>query len=109
MTESAALLMVYVPVPDEATGRALAEGAIRQHLAACGNLLPGMISLYEWEGGFEAAGEVLLLLKTRPEKGDALEAYLLEQHPYDCPCVLRLPPVRANAAYADWVRRQTAE
>lgn len=109
MTEPAALLLVVVPVPDEATGRALAEGAIRQHLAACGNLLPGMISLYEWEGDFETAGEGLLLLKTRPEKGDALEAYLLEKHPYECPCVLRLPPVRANAAYAAWVRGLTAE
>lgn len=107
MTEPAAVLLVYVPVPDEAAGRALAESAVRQKLAACGNILPAVTSVYEWEGDIESAGEAILLLKTTPESANALEAHLQAHHPYDCPCILRLPPVQANKAYADWVRGQT--
>lgn len=108
MTEPAELLLVYVPVPDAAAGRTLAEGAVRQKLAACGNVLPGMTSVYEWEGQLETSTEALLLLKTTRERADELESYLLEHHPYECPCILRLNPEHTNPAFAAWVTQQTA-
>jgi periplasmic divalent cation tolerance protein len=106
MTEPDALLLVYVPVPDEAAGLALAESAVRAKLAACGNILPGVTSVYEWEGVLETANEAVLILKTTPELADALEAHVQASHPYDCPCILRLPPAQANTPYAAWVRQQ---
>ena len=107
MSESTEILLVYVPVPDEAAGRALAEGAVGQKLAACGNILPGLTSVYEWEGRLETASEALLLFKTTEARAEALEAYVKAQHPYDCPCILRLQPGQANPAFAAWVRQQT--
>ena len=98
------LTLLYIPVPDEETGRTLAREAVEAKLAACANLLPPGQSLYPWEGEFCSEIERVLLLKTLPEKADALSAQVEAAHPYSCPCVLRLPGVIANRAYFEWVR-----
>ncbi|MCC5842670.1 MAG: divalent-cation tolerance protein CutA [Verrucomicrobia bacterium] len=108
MPEATDLMLVYVPVPSEAAGRALAEGAVCRKLAACGNILPGITSIYEWNGKMETASEALLLLKTTRARAEELEAFVWEYHPYECPCVLCFGPDQANSDFAEWVRRQTA-
>lgn len=96
------LQMLYVPVPDAQTGEALAEEAVTKKLAACGNLHGPIQSFYEWEGAFCKEQEWVLILKTTAEKAEACSQMVEEAHPYDCPCVTRLP-VTANAAFAKWV------
>lgn len=99
--------LFYIPVPPDGTGVALARGAVENHLAACGNLMPGMTSVYPWKGKICEDKEEVLILKTTPERADALEAWLLEAHPYETPCVLRLPPAAANADFVAWVVAST--
>ncbi|MDE0058633.1 MAG: divalent-cation tolerance protein CutA [Defluviicoccus sp.] len=85
-------------------GRALVE----DRLAACVNVLPGMVSLYRWEGALEEAAEVVLIAKTRAEKFDALAERVAEIHPYDTPCAIRLDISSGLPAFLDWIAEETA-
>ncbi len=102
-------MLLYVTAPDPDCARSLARAAVEARLAACANILPGMVSLYHWEGRVEEASEVVLILKTRPELADALQALLLDQHPYQLACVLRLAVDGGNPAFLDWIGQETAD
>ena len=63
----------------------------KARLAACGNILPGVTSVYEWQGKIETETEVSLILKTKSDKTEALTEFVVENHPYDTPCVVFVP------------------
>lgn len=92
-------LLVYTTFPDEATARSIARALVERKLAACVNLLPGMTSVYAWEGAIEEAGEIVGIVKTRKERAEAVSAAIRELHPYDTPAILFLP---AGADGATW-------
>ena len=99
----AAVTVVLVTAPDAETGARLARSLVEERLAACANLVPGVRSIYRWEGRVQDDAEVLLVLKTRAERVDALAARVSELHPYDVPEVVALAVVGGNRAYLDWV------
>lgn len=99
-------LVVLVTAPDADTAAHLARTVVEERLAACGNLLPGVRSIYRWEGRVMDEAEVLVVLKTTRAGFEALRARVVDLHPYDCPEVLGLPVEAAHAAYAEWVRAQ---
>jgi periplasmic divalent cation tolerance protein len=72
------------------------------------NLLPGVRSIYRWQGQLEEAGEVLLVVKTRADRCAALAARIQALHPYELPEVLELAASGGSEAYLDWVRRETS-
>jgi periplasmic divalent cation tolerance protein len=86
---------------DEAArlGRTLVE----ERLAACATLIPGVQSIYRWQGQVESATETLLLIKTGSENLAALEARLHELHSYQTPEFLVLPVEAASHPYLDWL------
>ncbi len=98
--------LVYVPCPSHETANALGRSALHARLAACANILPGMRSLYWWDGEVQDDAEALLLLKTDASLVPALEAHLLEHHPYEVPCVAVVPFGHVNAGYAEWLLAQ---
>jgi Uncharacterized protein involved in tolerance to divalent cations len=85
----------------------LARGAVSAGLAACGNLVPGVRSIYAWQGEIHDDAEVLVVFKTTAERSPALREHLVAAHPYDCPEVLALPVESGHAAYLAWVAAQT--
>jgi periplasmic divalent cation tolerance protein len=89
---------------EEATriGRTLVEA----RLAACVNIVPGMRSLYWWEGAVEVSDEVILVAKTTLARADELVAMVRAEHGYQVPCVLLLPVDGGNPAFLDWISRQ---
>ncbi|WP_246148460.1 divalent-cation tolerance protein CutA [Skermanella pratensis] len=93
------------PTPGEAhrIGRTLVE----ERLAACANLLPGMTSVYRWQGKVEQADEVVVIAKTTADLFDRLAARVKEIHSYDCPCIVALPLERGHAPYLDWIAAET--
>ena len=99
--------MVLVTAPDADTAARLARSLVDERLAACVNLVPGVRSIYRWEGQVEEAGEVLLVAKTRADRAAALASRVRDLHPYDVPEVLELPAVGGSAAYLDWVRMES--
>jgi periplasmic divalent cation tolerance protein len=101
------VVVVLVTVGDEQEGAALAMALVDAKLAACGNLIGPIRSIYRWEDAVHDAGEYLLLLKARRADLDALERRVRELHSYDVPEVIALPVVGGSAAYLAWVGEVT--
>jgi periplasmic divalent cation tolerance protein len=100
-------LLVTCACPDAATAERLARTLVDARIAACVQLLPGVRSVYRWEGAVEAADEVLLLVKTWDDRLGALTEAIRAAHPYALPEIMAVPAVGGLAAYLDWVRDET--
>jgi periplasmic divalent cation tolerance protein len=96
-------LVVLVTAP-EAGALGLGRTLVDERLAACVNVLPGVTSIYTWEGKREESLESLLVIKTRPERYAALERRVLELHPYSVPEVLALSVETGASAYIRWIQ-----
>ena len=97
------VLVVLVTAPDLETARILVRSVVDERLAACGNILPGMTSIYRWEGEVMEDPEVLVILKTAARVLPDLVSKLEEAHPYDVPEVIGLPVVGGLGRYLAWV------
>lgn len=100
--------VVLITAPDVETGRRIAQALVDERLAACVNVVPGLRSLYRYEGRVHEDPEVLLVAKTRVDRCEALAARVRDLHPYDLPEVLELPAIGGSAAYLDWVRTESS-
>jgi periplasmic divalent cation tolerance protein len=81
----------------------IAQALVGERLAACVNVVPGLVSVYRWKGAVEREEELLLLIKTRADKVDALGARLRALHPYELPEMIVLPIAGGHAAYLEWI------
>lgn len=104
----AELRVVLLTAPDAEQAERLAHSLVEERLAACVNVVPGVRSVYRWEGRVEEAGELLLVVKTRADRTEALAARVRELHSYALPEVLELPAVGGSSAYLDWVRKESS-
>ena len=98
-----AVRVVLVTVPDAETAETLVSTLVEEGLAACGNIVPGVVSIYRWQGQVERAGEVLLVLKTTAAAVPRLLDRVPALHPYEVPEVLVLPVAAGHAPYLSWV------
>ena len=101
---------VYVALstcPDEPTAREIAGTLVEERLAACVNIVPGLTSIYRWEGAIESDSECLLILKTGADQLDTLASRLAALHPYDVPEFLAFPAERGAVPYMTWVLEET--
>ncbi|MGI9098174.1 MAG: divalent-cation tolerance protein CutA [Solirubrobacteraceae bacterium] len=80
---------------------------VNDRLAACGNIIPSIRSIYRWEGAVEDDNEALVILHTRQSLVPAIIERANRDHPYDTPQVLAVPVADANPAYRDWVLEST--
>ena len=101
-TDAVCVVLVTAPTADVAAQ--LARTLVEEGLAACGNLVPGLRSIYRWEGRVQDESEVLLVLKTRAALFEPLRARVVALHPYQCPEVLRLDVAEGHAPYLRWIR-----
>lgn len=101
--------LVLTTVPDRETGARIVRALVDERLAACGNLVPGVTSIFRWEGAVQEEAEVLVLLKTRGGAVERLVRRVAELHPYEVPEVLSLPVGAGLPAYCGWVAEETEE
>lgn len=80
---------------------------INDGLAACGNIIPGIRSIYTWQGKVEEGSEALVLLHTRTEHVSKIIERANSEHPDDTPQVLVLPVTEAHPGYRDWLLKAT--
>ena len=73
---------------------------------ACGNLIPGVRSIYRWEGEVCDETEVLVLFKTSVDGFEAAKSRIVQLHPYACPEVLGVDVDDGHADYLSWVTDQ---
>lgn len=100
-------LLVYCTAPDPDTARELARTLVDERLAACVNIVPGLSSLYRWQGRVYEDAEALLLMKTTAARYPALQERLRALHPYELPEIVAVPLSAGLPAYLDWVGAQT--
>ncbi len=100
------IVIVYVTCKDREEALRIGEAAVEERLAACANVIPGMKSVFFWEGKLERADEAVLLLKTRKALVGKLTERVKELHSYEVPCVVALPVVGGNEDYLEWVSKE---
>jgi periplasmic divalent cation tolerance protein len=102
------LQVVICNCPSTASGE-LGRRLVDERLAACVNILPGVRSIYRWEGKVIEDEEETLLIKTADDRLNELQERIRALHPYDIPEIIALTPTAALAEYVDWVQEQTRD
>ena len=95
--------LTYIITKNENEALTIANLAVKKNLAACGNILPNMKSIYKWQNKLQNDNETLLILKTNSNKYPLLEKLILEKHSYEVPCILKIPISDGNKEYLKWV------
>ena len=96
-------VVVLVTAPSAEVAATIARAVVEERLAACGNVLPAVRSIYRWQGKVLDEAEVLLILKTQRRRFPELRDRILALHPYEVPEVLALPVEAGSDAYLDWI------
>ncbi len=81
----------------------IAAAIVERRLAACANILPGIVSVYRWRGELRKDEEWLLVVKTLRERFEDLRAAIVALHPYEVPEVVALPVAAGHPPYLSWV------
>ena len=101
-----AVRVVLTTVPTVEVAEQLAVAVVEERLAACANMVPGVTSIYRWQGEVRSEGEVLVILKTTADCVERLRARLVELHPYDVPEVVALGVEAGHEPYLAWVEAE---
>jgi len=99
--------LVITTVPDREEAEKLAEGILGNRLSACVQMAD-IRSFFLWEGAMQKESEVALYIKTTEALYSELEAYILENHSYDVPEIIKLPLTGGLPAYLNWLDSTTA-
>ena len=102
-------LVIFVSCPDEEMAGDMADKLVRGGLAACVNIVPGVCSVYQWQGRLEKEQEWLLQIKTRTALYEDIERLIRAEHPYELPEVIAVPIVRGSSDYLEWIDQMTRE
>ena len=100
-------VIVMITVPSLEVGKQIARELVESRLAACVNILPGITSLYHWQGEVTEDEEFLLLVKSKQALFDPLVELVNRQHPYDLPEVIALPIIAGLESYLTWIDEET--
>mmetsp|Transcript_2374 Transcript_2374/g.6572 ORF Transcript_2374/g.6572 Transcript_2374/m.6572 type:complete len:162 (+) Transcript_2374:381-866(+) len=97
----------YVTVNSKTLGVKIAESLLTDKLAACVNIIPGVESMYWWEGKVETDQELLLMIKSSRALLNQITKRVKEQHEYDTPEVIAVPIVGGSTQYLNWIKENT--
>lgn len=101
-------IVVFTTVSSEDEAVRLVRTLLERRLIACGTLVPGARSLYRWQGRIADEREILLLLKTRSARVEALQEAFTELHPYKVPELLALSVDTGLGKYLEWINAETS-
>jgi periplasmic divalent cation tolerance protein len=99
-------VVVLSAVGAQPDAQKIARALVEERLAACVNVVPGVVSVYRWKGVVEKEDELLLIIKTIGERVEPLKARLLQLHPYQLPEVVVIPIGGGHAPYLAWLEEQ---
>jgi len=102
-------IVVLITTPSLEEAEKLAQGMLKERLAACANIVRGVRSLFWWDGKLDEADECMLFCKTRSELAEALTNFVTQNHEYEVPEVIALPIMGGNDDYLKWIYESTIE
>src|SRR3954462_2553194 len=97
------IVFVYTTYPSIVEAEAAGKVLIERQLAACVNILPGMISLYRWQGAIERGEEAVMIIKTRAALAEAVRAAVKEMHSDSTPAILVIALESVDPDYLAWL------
>lgn len=105
---SRGVLLVLVTTSSRREAMQIAQAAVDRKLAACGNVIPSVTSIFRWKGKIERSQEALLIMKTSGRRYTALQALVRSMHSYEVPEVIALTVQKGLDPYLAWVLNETA-
>jgi periplasmic divalent cation tolerance protein len=96
-------LIIFCTCPNKDAAEKIARLLVETNMAACVNILPGITSIYNWEGQIESAQEHLLLIKARTDYYQRIETTIRDLHPYELPEIIAVPIDRGLPEYLNWI------
>jgi len=102
-------VFVYITAASHTEALAIGRTLVAERLAACANVLPGVRSVYRWQGKVEEGDEAVLVAKTRAGLSGRLVDRVKSLHSYTCPAIVTLPILEGNPDYLAWIAAETME
>lgn len=109
MHENNKPVLVYSTFPSLDAAEAVGRELVERRLAACVNILPGMTSIYRWEGAIARDAEVVMIIKTRASLADPTISAVKALHTYTNPALVVVPVIGGSAAYLRWLGEETGD
>lgn len=100
-------VVIYTSWPSAVEAEAAGRAIVADGLAASVNIVPGIVSIYRWQGEIERAEEVVMIFKTREELAEPVTQAVRARHPYETPAILVLPVIGGDPDYLDWIDAET--
>jgi periplasmic divalent cation tolerance protein len=100
------VVAVLTTAPSADVADRIGTALVEERLAACANLVPGVSSVFRWQGALQRETEILVVLKTTASRLGDLRRRLVELHPYEVPEVIALDVREGHPPYLDWVRTE---
>jgi periplasmic divalent cation tolerance protein len=100
-------VFVYTTYPSVVEAEKAGRTIVERRLAACVNILPGMISHYWWQDALERGEEAVMIIKTRASLAEAVNKAVKELHAYTTPAILVVPLESVDEAYLAWIMAET--
>ncbi len=101
------IIFVYTTHPSVVEAERIGRELLERRLCACVNILPGMVSLYWWQGAIERGEEAVMIIKTRAALAEPVRAAVRELHAYSTPAILVLPIEGVDTDYERWLLTET--
>ena len=109
MSEQPQIVDVTITGPDPDWLAEHTRSLVERRLAACGNIIPAIRSIYRWQGEIEDEPEAYVVLHTRAEHVQEIIRQTNEAHPYDTVHILATKVIQADIAYQAWIASETTE
>ncbi|KPK74381.1 MAG: hypothetical protein AMJ89_06480 [candidate division Zixibacteria bacterium SM23_73] len=100
-------IVVFVTAGSEKEGEKIAQALLKEKLAACVNIVPGLKSVFRWKGKISTEEEVLLMIKTKDGLFEKLKKRVIELHGYEVPEIIALGILAGYEKYLDWLGKET--
>ncbi len=100
-------VVVYTTFPTLVEAERVGKALVERRLAACANILPGMVSHYRWQGQVERGEEVVMLIKTRATLTETVSEAVRQMHSYDTPALVVIPLESVEGNYLGWLLEST--
>ncbi len=108
LTSDEKALLLYTTIGGLADAEKLADELVSRGLAACVNIIPGVLSVYEAEGRLVHDPEAIMIIKSRENLKTRLLAGLKSMHPYELPAIMVIHPEDCDEDYLQWIQRHTS-
>jgi periplasmic divalent cation tolerance protein len=102
-------VIIFVTAASEQEAASISRALVREGLAACANILPGIRSIYRWKGEVQDEGETLIIIKSREDLFERIRSRIKELHSYEVPEITAITLDRGDPAYLQWIESVLAK